>query len=471
MAIPVDNNAIGGHRMRNTKLMLSIFVAILGAMIFINYLGSFTVSVNVFDLELTTKLLKPGNTIVNIPPFGRIIAKTHKLPVQLNITLINIKPNLIKDLLSNSFKQNELVAELKHEAQKAIKIYILKLLLLSFAGAAFFGMVFRYNIKYIILIGLMSLIVFISIGGYVYNSYNYDAFIDPKYEGILEAAPWMMGIARQTLPQIDKLGEQMQVITRNAYTLLTKINDIRPIDKEGQVLILHISDLHNNPAAFDFIEETVKSFNVDIIVDTGDITDFGTPLEIGLIKRINELKIPYIFIPGNHDSPAVLAAMKSQKNVVVLNDGYINLKGITIYGIGDPAAASISTEIPADVNLDEYSLAKKQGLINNSIEPDIVAAHNIKTAQHFADIAPTILIGHNHALKVEKIGDTVLVNAGTTGAAGIRGFQSKEDLPYSEVLLYLNPDAGRHEKFIAADIIKIYSLSQKGLTLERFLNQ
>ena len=42
------------------------------------------------------------------------------------------------------------------------------------------------------------------------------------------------------------------------------------------VRVLHVSDLHLNPQAFDVIEQIVDQFAIDVVVDTGDINDWGT---------------------------------------------------------------------------------------------------------------------------------------------------------------------------------------------------
>lgn len=47
----------------------------------------------------------------------------------------------------------------------------------------------------------------------------------------------------------------------------------------------------------------------DIVVVTGDLTDFDTPEEYGLFREIaGELKAPFYAVPGNHDSTAGLRA-------------------------------------------------------------------------------------------------------------------------------------------------------------------
>ena len=55
--------------------------------------------------------------------------------------------------------------------------------------------------------------------------------------------------------------------------------------------------------------------STDLIIDTGDLTDWGTPLEAEIITRIEELAIPYLFAAGNHEAPDVLARLGQTSNV------------------------------------------------------------------------------------------------------------------------------------------------------------
>jgi predicted MPP superfamily phosphohydrolase len=71
-----------------------------------------------------------------------------------------------------------------------------------------------------------------------------------------------------------------------------------------------ISDTHigsPNGGAEEDLRRTVADINqmegIDFVVITGDITELGTDAEIKLAKQIlDELKVPYYIIPGNHDS-------------------------------------------------------------------------------------------------------------------------------------------------------------------------
>jgi 3',5'-cyclic AMP phosphodiesterase CpdA len=58
--------------------------------------------------------------------------------------------------------------------------------------------------------------------------------------------------------------------------------------------VLHISDLHLNPTAYDIVESVVEQFGVDVVVDTGDSTDLGTTAELPYVDAIGRLDVPYV---------------------------------------------------------------------------------------------------------------------------------------------------------------------------------
>ena len=57
-----------------------------------------------------------------------------------------------------------------------------------------------------------------------------------------------------------------------------------------------------------------------------------------------------------------------------------------------------------------------------------------------------------------------MINAGTTGGAGIRGAQSSKEIPYSMAIVYFDRNDLNYPKVI--DIIKLYNI-RKGFVLER----
>ncbi|CAN5277883.1 hypothetical protein BH20ACT5_BH20ACT5_08910 [soil metagenome] len=100
--------------------------------------------------------------------------------------------------------------------------------------------------------------------------------------------------------------------------------------------MLHVSDIHLSPTAFGLIDSVAFQFDVEAIIDTGDITDFGSVPESNFIDSIGDLGVPYLFIRGNHDSVLTQQAVAGQPNAVVLDNSATRVAGLDIVGIGDP---------------------------------------------------------------------------------------------------------------------------------------
>ncbi|HBR29780.1 MAG TPA: metallophosphoesterase, partial [Firmicutes bacterium] len=69
-----------------------------------------------------------------------------------------------------------------------------------------------------------------------------------------------------------------------------------------------------------------------------------------------------------------------------------------------------------------------------------------------------------HKPAIAEEGGTVLINAGTTGAAGVRGL-GNDTIPYSVALLRFNLTDGKYQ-LAAVDQIRVFSLNGRFI-LER----
>ncbi|MHB1125524.1 MAG: metallophosphoesterase family protein [Bacillota bacterium] len=445
----------------------SVIASLTGAFLMVSILGTMNFRIDAFEFSVGIQIFDRGQTEITIPPVGTISAKTHISPLKLDVTLKNIDMDLLRRMLEKeSIRQQEIVEKVQNEAKRVLRIFILRLLFLAALGGAL-GVALLRPVRAIHcarggLIG-MSIMGLLLVG--TFASYKTDGFINPKYEGILKAAPWMVGLFQTGLAKVNELGQQMQVMSSNLYLLFERIDNLQPLGLEGAIKVLHVSDIHNNPAAYDFISEIAANFGVDIVIDTGDISDYGSPLEALLVKQLSDLPVPYVFTPGNHDSPEIIAAMGKLPNVTVLDQQVINLKGLNIAGIADPASATSNIKPPsqqdvwAAVGSMERVLAEQEGA------PDILTTHELGVARYFIGRVPVILHGHDHRFSIAVKDATVVVDAGTSGAAGIRGFQTGDESPYTVVLLHFSPENGRMT-LLAADVISVNNL-RSGFTVER----
>ncbi|MBM7623251.1 metallophosphoesterase family protein [Sporohalobacter salinus] len=455
------------------EIVVLILIAILTTIFAVNLMSNTIYKLGAFEVEIEAKISDNTVTEIRFPPVGKVIADTHFLPLNLGINILNINPDRLKKLMKNIDDKEEFIAGIKVKAGEILELFVLRTLLIAFGGGIL-GVIIMGSHDWIKLLsgGLVGLIFISFLFTGLYFTYDFDRFNDPNYQGMLSAAPWMVNLIEEGLNNIDDLGAEVETITSNIANLFNEVESLRALgDVKGGINVLHVSDIHNNPVALDFIEKAVNSFEVDLIIDTGDISDYGTPVEAKLVERIEKLDLPYVFIPGNHDSPTIIEKMDSFDNVIVLNEDTVEVKGLTITGIKDPAAVTKDIKPPESEMIDAYQ-QKLAGLLTElSTPPDILATHNFLIASKLTEKVPVLLHGHDHQFKVRQENKATVIDAGTTGASGVRGLQSKEEIPYTVALLHFNKQPNLFLEVV--DIIKIYSqtssfiLERKGIGLQQ----
>ncbi|RQD75416.1 MAG: metallophosphoesterase [Candidatus Syntrophonatronum acetioxidans] len=440
--------------------------ALLGMVLLISLFSSVSVPLSALELRWDLSLFSSGITEIIIPPFGTVRANTHFPPLKFQITLENINLDLMQDMIIQ-LAEEDFVLQLEKEIRSFLYYFFIRILLLGFVGGA--AGIYLMGEKKLGKImgggsaGLAVLLILILTASF---TYNYQAFSTPEFEGVLTAAPWMVNLIEESFIKVDTLGKQMEKMAENISRVFGKMEEIEILGgEEGDLRVLHVSDIHNNPAGVKFINQVINTFEVDLVIDTGDITDFGTPLETELIAMVAEFEVPYVFIPGNHDSPEVVSRMREIDQVIVLEEGKINIFGLNIAGIADPSSYSREMAVASQEVLEEYANRLKE-IVNTGEPVHIVAAHHFRLVQDFIGEIPLVLHGHTHSFQIREEGGSIIIDAGTSGAAGIRGLQVRQEVPYSVILLHFLTEEKKEPFLVAADIIKVFQL-QRGFTLER----
>jgi len=187
-----------------------------------------------------------------------------------------------------------------------------------------------------------------------------------------------------------------------------------------------------------------------------------------MIAGVSSLPRPYLFVPGNHDSPQVIEAIRQQGAVIL---GEEILGGLRIAGLADPYSESSFMAIAPDEVLLQRAEAARVRYSASEDRPDLVAVHNPIMGIPFVGFSPLILSGHTHRAQVLiEQGGSTLINAGSTGAAGVRGLLSPLEQPYSMVVLYFNPDETGRQSLVMADLLSIQQY-HNSFTLKRYYNQ
>jgi predicted phosphodiesterase len=205
--------------------------------------------------------------------------------------------------------------------------------------------------------------------------------------------------------------------------------------------VLQVADIHLNPAAWEVIRSVSQQFAVQVIVDSGDISDHGTTAERRFVSAIKGLRVPYVYVRGNHDSMGIQQAVGAEPNAVVLDAGQVHtVAGLRFIGEGDPRftpdqsvdAVGESTEAEAGRVLAGAAAAA-------SPRPDIAVVHDPVMGRQLDGAVPLVLAGHLHRRSTQVLAaGTRLFIQGSTGGAGLRALEGEAPTPIECTVFYFD---------------------------------
>lgn len=429
-------------------------VALIGAVLFIWVFGPAQYRIDGFTAHGAIRPAPSGNTVIQLPPLGTLMAKTHRAPLECRLTLLRVEETMVTDTLENP-DLGMLWDRLERETNRALAAFALRQFLLGILGAVTLSwLVFRLPLRRFYQPALAGLLFTAAWLAPAYYTYQAEAFKHPTYSGMIEAAPRVLAFSNDLVNGFQELKSNAPAIAANLQALFNRADDLNAsASHAGRTRLLLISDIHNNPVGAALARELASRFNVDAVLDAGDLTDLGLPLELKLSEDIKRMEVPYVLAPGNHDSPEVINSLSSLPKINVLDGKVINVAGLAVLGSPDPFAyrptptADSPAQEEAELNAQAEALAEVPEQAGRPV--DILMVHNPQVARRFLGRVPLIVCGHTHRLAVEGDRSSLLLNPGTTGASGIRGLQAAEEVPYSAMVVYL--DAAK--KPVAVNII------------------
>jgi predicted MPP superfamily phosphohydrolase len=413
-----------------------------------------------------------------VPPLGSLSLDSHDGPAHLSVRLGSLDRSRTEALIGdpNSITRasatavDDVASGLMRLGLQTMGVAVLTTLLLS-------ALVFR-NVRRVAVAGGLALAVTAGALGAGAATFRADSLQEPRYEGLLVNAPAVVGDARRIANRYEEYAAQLQKLVSNVSRLYTTVSGLPVYEPEdGTTRVLHVSDLHLNPTAWSVIRTVVEQFDIDLVIDTGDITDWGSEPEASFVGAIRMLGVPYVFISGNHDSGRTSAAVARQPNAVVLDNAVTTVAGLTIAGIGDPRFTPDKETSPTGSGQSKQTVERVIGAgaelaetIRRANKPvDIALVHDPVSAGALAGTCPLVLAGHTHKREVRTLEPTTggvttrLLVEGSTGGAGLRGLEGEEPLPLALSVLYF--DANRSLQ--AYDDILVGGTGQSQVTLER----
>jgi predicted phosphodiesterase len=251
------------------------------------------------------------------------------------------------------------------------------------------------------------------------------ALAEPRYTGLLTSAPSVVGSAESIVTDFSRYGDQLAQIVRNVSGLYAATSTLPLLpEQEGTVKLLHVSDLHLAPQAWDLVRTVAVQYDVDAVVDSGDITDHGSHAENRYVEEIRHLDVPYVWVRGNHDSLRTQRAMDRLRNVVVLDGRPRRVAGLTFLGVGDPTFTPDKSDELAGAERVEAAAEALGAQAREHGDVDVLVMHDPAFADALDGAAPTAMFGHWHYRKVTQgeAGTWTMVQ-GSTGGSGLRALE------------------------------------------------
>lgn len=404
-------------------------------------------------LMIVRASLKPvlaGKTVVEVPPFGSVSAFTHTSPVRLSLQVEQVRIERAIRWLRDKRSREDTTALVRGEMEELVRHLVWRTFFAALIGATVSSvlLVVGWHYKPVgVLAGLIAVAAPVAL---VTRTYSLDAFRNPGFQGEISRAPYLLDTAQQIWRRYSTAVDLVPRVSERVEGLYRELERgplARPGDERRYIRALIISDLHNNPIALSFALSLSRSYDVDLVLAPGDVTDFGSPLETELLEAWREFKAPVVAVTGNHDSPQVAQALESVTDVSVLEKGeVVERAGIRVMGFGDPAAARGGL---GEARATPGELAKLTQVIKRHLArtkaPDVFMVHNFRVAAGVAGNAPFIVTGHSHGAGIRRLKGSVIVNPGTTGAAGVRYLSEPKQPAYTAAVLHFDPDGDKPE--------------------------
>jgi predicted phosphodiesterase len=476
--------------------LLILLVALGGATLGL-LLGSRTgVDVGPFNAELRLTPSVTGDTAVLIPPLGSLRLDTHEGPAQLTIQLGALDQARTQAMINDPGGVTRAAQSVTDDVVDGVVRVGLGSIGAAVLGAMLLAALVFRNVRKVAWAGGLSFLIMAASLGTAAATFRVNAVEEPRYDGLLVNAPALVGDVQQIADDYERYTDQLQSLVSNAsilYTAASSLDVLTPDDTMTRVL--HVSDLHLNPAAWEIMRIVVEQYNVDLIVDTGDITDWGTAPEAETyVTAIRQMRVPYAYVRGNHDSESVIqAAVADEPNAIVLDDSVETVAGLTIAGIGDPRFTPDQSTHP---HTDEAQAAARQRVVDSGADlattitasgesVDLAAVHDPAAAEPLDGVVPLVLAGHTHERRVGPVlsppeapegedaaettalqpGQTRLMVQGSTGGAGLRGLQGEHPESLSLSVLYFN----EFQQLIAYDDITVGGHGLSEASVQRHL--
>ena len=446
--------------------MLAVVLA--GAWLGLLTVGNVRTSVGPMETTMTLRPSLTGGTKINVSPLGALSLATHTAPVRLDVNVDQLDAVRSQALVDHPERLSGLQDEVARDVSHGTLDLAVRSCAAVVAGATALGLAVYRRPRRALLAGGLALALLAASGATAVATWKPESVLEPRYSGLLSSAPSLVGDARGIVTDFDVYQQELARLVTNV-TKLYDVTSTLPVYRPDPttVRVLHVSDIHLNPASWKIVASLVEQYDVDVIVDSGDTMDHGSAAENAFLDPIPELGAPYVWVRGNHDSLVTQRYLAGLRGVHVLDDGRsVTLAGLRFAGIGDPEFTPDRTAARVK-GVQEAAGRRLAGALRLGPAADVAVVHEPSAAREVDGAVPLVLAGHIHHRKTEvmKHGTRLKVE-GTTGGSGLRAVEGRTPDPIEASVLYFDRDTRRLQ---AWDEIKLGGLGETTAEVSRHL--
>ncbi|MEU1595438.1 metallophosphoesterase [Streptomyces sp. NPDC005708] len=450
-----------------------IAVVLLGTWLGLLVVGNVRVPVGPMNTTMTLRPSLTGGTKINISPLGALELNSHKAPLRLDVNVDQLDPVRAQALVDHPERISGLQEEITHDVEHGTLDLAVRSCIAVVAGATALGLAVYRRPGRALAAGGLALTLLAASGATAYATWNPKSVLEPKFSGLLSSAPSLVGNARSIVTEFNVYQEELARLVTNVTKLYDVTSTLPAYEPDPTTIrVLHVSDIHLNPASWKIIASLVAQYKIDVIVDSGDTMDHGTAAENGFLDPIADLGAPYIWVRGNHDSRTTQRYLEHMKNVHVLDDGKaVTVAGLRFAGIGDPQFTPDRSVVPGGDRSEELAGARLAAALSDQkaagTPVDIAIAHEPTAARQTDGEVPLVLAGHLHheGTEIMRYGTRLRIE-GSTGGSGLRAVEHEYPAPIEASVLYMDKDTRRLQ---AWDEIRLGGLGQTTAEVARHL--
>ncbi|MFH9672849.1 metallophosphoesterase [Streptomyces sp. NPDC017405] len=434
-------------------------VVLAGAWLGLLIVGNVRAPVGPVDTTMALRPSLTGGTKINVSPLGALSLDSHAAPLRLDVNVDRLDPLRSRALVDHPERLSGLQEEVARDVGHGALDLAVRSGVAVVSGATALGLAVYRRPRRALAAGGLALVLLAASGASAYATWNPKSVLEPRFSGLLGSAPSVVGNARSIVTEFDVYQKELARLVTNVtklYEATSTLPAYRP--DPSTIRVLHVSDIHLNPASWKIIGSLVKQYQVNVIVDSGDTMDHGTAAENGFLDPVRELGVPYVWVRGNHDSRTTQRYLERMRNVHVLDDGRAEtVAGLRFAGTGDPQFTPDRSAVPGGEAAEELAGARLASALRDQqaagTPVDVAVAHEPTAARETDGLVPLALCGHLHheGTKTLPYG-TRLRMEGSTGGSGLRAVEHEHPAPIEASILYFDRDSHRLQAWDAIEL-------------------